>query len=70
MAIARALAQKPDVFLLDEPMSALDAQLREAMQVELRLLQQKLNITTIVVTHDQRLKDRYPTCVTLEPRKA
>jgi len=54
VAIARALAQKPDVFLLDEPMSALDAQLREAMQVELRLLQQKLNITTIVVTHDQR----------------
>ncbi|MBD1548633.1 ABC transporter ATP-binding protein [Roseibium aggregatum] len=54
VAIARALAQKPDVFLLDEPMSALDAQLREAMQVELRLLQQKLDITTIVVTHDQR----------------
>ena len=54
VAIARALAQKPDVFLLDEPMSALDAQLREEMQVELRLLQQKLNITTIVVTHDQR----------------
>ncbi|SDW78638.1 putative spermidine/putrescine transport system ATP-binding protein [Albimonas donghaensis] len=54
VAIARALAQEPDVFLLDEPMSALDAQLREEMQVELRLLQQKLGITTIVVTHDQR----------------
>ncbi|MEO1538088.1 MAG: ABC transporter ATP-binding protein [Pseudomonadota bacterium] len=54
VAIARALAQEPDVFLLDEPMSALDAKLREEMQVELRLLQQKLGITTIVVTHDQR----------------
>lgn len=54
VAIARALAQNPTVFLLDEPMSALDAQLREQMQVELRLLQQQLGITTIVVTHDQR----------------
>ena len=54
VAIARALAQNPTVFLLDEPMSALDAQLREQMQVELRLLQQELGITTIVVTHDQR----------------
>ncbi len=54
VAIARALAQEPEVFLLDEPMSALDANLREAMQVELRLLQQRLGITTIVVTHDQR----------------
>ncbi|MEO1687175.1 MAG: ABC transporter ATP-binding protein, partial [Pseudomonadota bacterium] len=51
---ARALAQEPHVFLLDEPMSALDAKLREEMQVELRLLQQKLGITTVVVTHDQR----------------
>ena len=54
VAIARALAQEPQVFLLDEPMSALDAKLREDMQVELRLLQQRLGITTIVVTHDQR----------------
>lgn len=54
VAIARALAQEPQVFLLDEPMSALDAKLREEMQVELRLLQQRLGITTIVVTHDQR----------------
>ncbi|MGA9409685.1 MAG: ABC transporter ATP-binding protein [Roseobacter sp.] len=54
VAIARALAQEPEVFLLDEPMSALDAKLREEMQVELRLLQQRLAITTIVVTHDQR----------------
>src|SRR5690606_32052680 len=44
----------PKLFLLDEPLSALDAKLREAMQVELRQLQQKLGITTIVVTHDQR----------------
>ncbi|MDO6728196.1 ABC transporter ATP-binding protein, partial [Cognatishimia sp. 1_MG-2023] len=54
VAIARALAQQPEVFLLDEPMSALDAQLRGDLQMQLRLLQQKLGITTIVVTHDQR----------------
>ncbi|WP_336056571.1 ABC transporter ATP-binding protein [Nitratireductor sp. CH_MIT9313-5] len=54
VAIARALTLSPKLFLLDEPLSALDAKLREAMQVELRQLQQKLGITTIVVTHDQR----------------
>jgi putative spermidine/putrescine transport system ATP-binding protein len=54
VAIARALALSPRLFLLDEPLSALDAKLRETMQVELRQLQQKLGITTIVVTHDQR----------------
>ncbi|MDG4674888.1 ABC transporter ATP-binding protein [Shinella sp. 838] len=54
VAIARALAQEPEIFLLDEPMSALDAKLRNDMQMELRLLQQRLGITTIVVTHDQR----------------
>ena len=54
VAIARALAISPKLFLLDEPLSALDAKLREAMQVELRQLQQNLGITTIVVTHDQR----------------
>jgi putative spermidine/putrescine transport system ATP-binding protein len=54
VAIARALAISPKLFLLDEPLSALDAKLREAMQVELRQLQRKLGITTIVVTHDQR----------------
>jgi putative spermidine/putrescine transport system ATP-binding protein len=53
VAIARALAQEPMLFLLDEPLSALDAKLRDHMQIELRLLQQKLGITTIVVTHDQ-----------------
>ena len=54
VAIARALAISPKLFLLDEPLSALDAKLREAMQIELRQLQQRLGITTIVVTHDQR----------------
>ncbi len=54
VAIARALAHSPQLFLLDEPLSALDAKLREAMQRELRLLQQRLGITTILVTHDQR----------------
>ena len=54
VAIARALSLSPRLFLLDEPLSALDAKLREAMQVELRQLQQRLGITTIVVTHDQR----------------
>jgi putative spermidine/putrescine transport system ATP-binding protein len=54
VAIARALALSPRLFLLDEPLSALDAKLREAMQVELRQLQERLGITTIVVTHDQR----------------
>ena len=54
VSIGRAIVRKPRVFLMDEPLSALDAKLREAMQVELRQLQQKLGITTIVVTHDQR----------------
>lgn len=54
VAIARALAMEPRLFLLDEPLSALDAKLREHMQNELCDLQQKLGITTIVVTHDQR----------------
>ena len=54
MAIARALALKPDVFLMDEPFSALDAALRDQMQVEIKRIQQSLGITTIFVTHDQR----------------
>lgn len=53
VAIARALAVPPKLFLLDEPLSALDAQIRENMQIELRQLQQKFGVTTILVTHDQ-----------------
>jgi putative spermidine/putrescine transport system ATP-binding protein len=54
VAIARAIAARPKLLLLDEPLSALDAKLRESMQIEIRQLQQRLNITTILVTHDQR----------------
>jgi len=53
VAIARALAIRPKVLLLDEPMSNLDAKLREEMHVELRSIQRTLGITTILVTHDQ-----------------
>ena len=53
VAIARALALKPKLFLLDEPLSALDANLREDMQVELKQLQRRLGVTTVMVTHDQ-----------------
>ena len=53
VALARALVLKPALLLLDEPLSNLDANLREAMQVELRSLQREIGITTILVTHDQ-----------------
>ena len=54
VAIARALAAEPALFLMDEPFSALDAGLREHLQIEVKKLQQSLGITTIFVTHDQR----------------
>ncbi|WP_300298008.1 ABC transporter ATP-binding protein [Ferrovibrio sp.] len=53
VALARALVIQPQVLLLDEPMGALDAKLREDMQIELRALQRRVAITTIMVTHDQ-----------------
>jgi thiamine transport system ATP-binding protein len=53
VALARALAPGPDVLLLDEPLSALDARLRERLRVTVRELQQELSITTVYVTHDQ-----------------
>jgi len=54
VALARAIIRHPKVLLLDEPLSALDVKLREAMQIELRHLHQKLRITFILVTHDQK----------------
>ena len=53
VAIARALVNKPGVLLLDEPLGALDLQLRRQMQLELKALQKKLGITFIYITHDQ-----------------
>lgn len=53
VALSRALVRGPKVLLLDEPLSALDAGLREAMQVELKRLHHKLGITFVMVTHDQ-----------------
>ena len=53
VALARALVRRPKVFLMDEPLSNLDAKLRGQMRSELKHLQHELNITTIYVTHDQ-----------------
>jgi len=53
IALARALVNRPSVLLLDEPLGALDRQLREEMQLELKLLQSRLGITFVFVTHDQ-----------------
>lgn len=54
IALARAIVTNPAALLLDEPFGALDAKLREAMQIELKQLQKRLQITTIFVTHDQQ----------------
>ncbi|WP_395713697.1 ABC transporter ATP-binding protein [Reyranella sp.] len=53
VALARALVIRPQILLLDEPLSNLDAKLREEMQIELRQIQRSLGTTTILVTHDQ-----------------
>jgi putative spermidine/putrescine transport system ATP-binding protein/spermidine/putrescine transport system ATP-binding protein len=54
VALARAIIRQPKVLLLDEPLSALDVKLREAMQVELKHLHNRLGITFLLVTHDQK----------------
>ena len=53
VALARAIALEPNVLLLDEPLSALDAKVREKLRNDIKMLQKKLNLTTIMVTHDQ-----------------
>lgn len=53
VAVARALVMNPDLLLLDEPLSNLDAKLRESVRVELREIQKKMGLSTIYVTHDQ-----------------
>lgn len=53
VAIARALVNHPRVLLLDEPLGALDLKLRKEMQIELKRIQQQLEITFLYVTHDQ-----------------
>ena len=57
VALARAIVTELKVLLLDEPLSAIDALLRKNLQIEIRRIQQELNITTIFVTHDQVMSD-------------
>ena len=54
VALARAIVFEPRILLMDEPLSALDKKLREQMQIEVRHLHQRLGMTTVYVTHDQR----------------
>ena len=54
VALARAIVFEPKILLMDEPLSALDKKLREAMQIEIRHLHERLGMTTVYVTHDQR----------------
>ncbi|MFX9101258.1 ATP-binding cassette domain-containing protein, partial [Acinetobacter baumannii] len=53
VALARAIAPKPHILLLDEPLSALDAQVRLNLRQKIRSIQSQLNLPTIMVTHDQ-----------------
>ncbi|GIR32920.1 MAG: hypothetical protein CM15mP45_22160 [Deltaproteobacteria bacterium] len=53
VALARAIVRQPDIFLMDEPLSNLDAKLRVHMRTELKRMQHEMGITTVYVTHDQ-----------------
>ena len=68
VALARALVLEPAVLLLDEPLGALDAKLRRALQVELKAIQEQVGITFVYVTHDQEealtMSDRMAVCPT------
>jgi multiple sugar transport system ATP-binding protein len=57
VALGRAIVRRPKVFLLDEPLSNLDARLRIEMRAELKKLHQELKITTVYVTHDQAVRN-------------